>query len=129
MTDISGECKAGATPHTTWYPTMQDNVKVPNICKKAGFGTDPPTAKAASRALVATTAFFKAVTFGSTGTTSTLCSSFFFNSEAEVTIGGGGHLSSPPSRTIDCLTTSSLMSTWLMLAWVWPSPGLIVPAM
>jgi len=42
VTDMSGECKAGVTPHTVWYPTMPARPKVVTIWVKAALGADRP---------------------------------------------------------------------------------------
>lgn len=42
VTDISGECKAGVTPHTVWYPTIPAKPNVVNIEVNAGFGAAIP---------------------------------------------------------------------------------------
>jgi hypothetical protein len=42
VTDMSGEWRAGVTPHTVWYPTMPARPKVVIIVVKAGFGETIP---------------------------------------------------------------------------------------
>lgn len=42
VTDMSGECRAGVTPHTVWYPTMPARPKVVTIWVKAALGADRP---------------------------------------------------------------------------------------
>lgn len=42
VTDMRGECRAGVTPHTVWYPTMPARPKVVTIWVKAAFGADRP---------------------------------------------------------------------------------------
>lgn len=44
VTDIKGECNAGVTPHTVWYPTIPDKLSVVSIDVKAGFGEATPRA-------------------------------------------------------------------------------------
>lgn len=42
VTDMSGECRAGVTPHTVWYPTMPARPKVVTIWLKAALGAARP---------------------------------------------------------------------------------------
>jgi hypothetical protein len=42
VTDMSGEWRAGVTPHTVWYPTMPARPNVVIIVVKAGFGEAIP---------------------------------------------------------------------------------------
>lgn len=42
VTDMSGECRAGVTPQTVWYPTMPARPKVVTIWVKAALGADKP---------------------------------------------------------------------------------------
>lgn len=42
VTDMRGECRAGVTPHTVWYPTMPASPKVVTICVKAALGAARP---------------------------------------------------------------------------------------
>lgn len=42
VTDMRGECKAGVTPHTVWYPTSPDKPNVVNIVVNAWFGDKTP---------------------------------------------------------------------------------------
>ena len=49
VTDIRGECKAGTTFHTVWYPTMQPRPKVVDMFVKAPFGDPTPSALIAPR--------------------------------------------------------------------------------
>lgn len=42
VTDMSGECRAGVTPHTVWYPTMPARPKVVTIWVKAALGAARP---------------------------------------------------------------------------------------
>lgn len=42
VTDMSGECRAGVTPHTVWYPTMPARPKVVTIWVKAALGAHRP---------------------------------------------------------------------------------------
>lgn len=42
VTDMSGECRAGVTPHTVWYPTMPARPNVVTIWVKAAFGAATP---------------------------------------------------------------------------------------
>lgn len=39
---MSGECRAGVTPHTVWYPTMPARPKVVTIWVKAALGAERP---------------------------------------------------------------------------------------
>lgn len=45
VTDMRGECRAGVTPHTVWYPTMPDKPKVVTIWVKAALGEMMPRAR------------------------------------------------------------------------------------
>lgn len=49
VTDIRGECKAGVTPHTVWYPTIPAKPKVVTIWVKAAFGEMRPRPKQVDR--------------------------------------------------------------------------------
>ena len=42
VTDIRGECRAGVTPQTVWYPTMPARPKVVTIWVKAALGAARP---------------------------------------------------------------------------------------
>lgn len=42
VTDISGEWRAGLTPHTVWYPTIPARPKVVTIWVKAALGATSP---------------------------------------------------------------------------------------
>lgn len=42
VTDMSGECRAGVTPHTVWYPTIPERPNVVTICVKASLGATVP---------------------------------------------------------------------------------------
>lgn len=45
VTDMRGECRAGVTPHTVWYPTIPAKPKVVTIWVKAAFGEMMPRAR------------------------------------------------------------------------------------
>ena len=125
VTDMRGLCKAGVTPQTTWYPTMPAKAKVLSIFRNSGSGAVYPNASAPNIQAEVLTAFNHASLYGSATTTSFLwtAAAGYYNSDFEVTIGGGGHFNSPFSVTILYLTTSSSKSTPLI-----DSPSLIVPA-
>ena len=44
VTDMRGECRAGVTPQTVWYPTIPDRPKVVIIEVNAGPGEPTPRA-------------------------------------------------------------------------------------
>ncbi len=50
VTDMSGECSAGATPPTTWKPTMQASTKVVTRPSCAALGLAAPMASSAASA-------------------------------------------------------------------------------
>lgn len=45
VTDMRGECRAGVTPHTVWYPTIPAKPKVVTIWVKAALGEMMPRAR------------------------------------------------------------------------------------
>ena len=49
VTDMSGECSAGVTPHTVWYPTMPARPNVVTIWVKAALGATMPRARQVDR--------------------------------------------------------------------------------
>lgn len=95
-----------------------------SIFKNSWSGAVYPNAKAPNIQADVLTAFNQASLYGSATTTSFLWTAAgYYNSDLDVTIGGGGHFNSPLSVTILYLTTSSSKSTPLI-----DSPSLIVPA-
>jgi hypothetical protein len=42
VTDMRGECRAGETPHTVWYPQMEASPNFETIEEKAGEGDTAP---------------------------------------------------------------------------------------
>lgn len=49
VTDMRGECRAGVTPHTVWYPTIPPKPKVVTIWVKAALGEMMPRARQVDR--------------------------------------------------------------------------------
>lgn len=45
VTDMRGECRAGVTPHTVWYPTIPARPKVVTIWVNAALGEIMPRAR------------------------------------------------------------------------------------
>jgi hypothetical protein len=109
VTDIRGECNAGATPQTTLYPIIPANPNVKKLLINAGPASFPSaTAEPIPAVIVATSRL--AFCHGVIATTS---GSLLVTGAA--TGGGAGRgaagRTSPLCATIDPRTTSSLRST------------------
>jgi hypothetical protein len=124
VTAINGECSAGATPHTTWYPARPASA---NVARR---GTPPspkslvyPKARRAHAATLATAAFFtkaaRCFSFASTLISSSVSTTDATASFGDVFGGGGlkgvimsGYLRTPSYATSMFWTASSSRSIW-----------------
>jgi hypothetical protein len=101
VTDIRGECRAGATPQTVWYPQIEANPNLDSIAENAGLGDKSPNARAVPTATVAVFAFLQDSSNGSaTAVTdgAEICD-FFTGGGGDGANAGAGHMRFPSCAT------------------------------
>mmetsp|Transcript_8951 Transcript_8951/g.22147 ORF Transcript_8951/g.22147 Transcript_8951/m.22147 type:complete len:211 (+) Transcript_8951:1955-2587(+) len=108
VTDMSGECSAGVTPHTVWYPQMEASPNLVSMEENAGLGAAAPTASRPPRAPAVTYALRRVAGSRSMGASVFSPTGSLGLAAGTAGGGGGGHMSWPASSTSAPRMTGSL---------------------
>lgn len=71
VTDINGECSAGTTPHTVWYPQIEASPNFVNMALNTGLGEAYPNANTELKAPEVVSALLSVCGYLSGGPTGT----------------------------------------------------------
>mmetsp|Transcript_17243 Transcript_17243/g.43954 ORF Transcript_17243/g.43954 Transcript_17243/m.43954 type:complete len:200 (-) Transcript_17243:1212-1811(-) len=111
VTDIRGECSAGFTPHTTWYPATPARPKMASVDVNLGSGAMAPTAMMDARPADRYSARWRVGLYRSvTGSGAGGLALRAGGAGRLMLPGGGGHMSSLRCVMMEPRTTSSLRS-------------------